>query len=57
MEILGAGMIHPSMLEMVKLDPLKFTGFAWGMGLDRIAMTRYGINDIRALFNGNLAYI
>ena len=56
-EILGAGMIHPSMLEMVKLDPLKFTGFAWGMGLDRIAMTRYGINDIRALFNGNLAYI
>ena len=55
-EMLGAGMIHPNMLKKVGLDPHKYSGFAWGMGLDRIAMTRYKINDIRALYNGDLIY-
>lgn len=55
-EILGAGMIHPNMLTRVRLDPQKYSGFAWGMGLDRIAMDRYHINDIRALYNGDLVY-
>lgn len=55
-EISGAGMVHPNMLERVGLDPQKYSGFAFGMGLDRVAMTRYGINDIRALFNGDLVY-
>ncbi|KKS90363.1 MAG: Phenylalanine-tRNA ligase alpha subunit [Microgenomates group bacterium GW2011_GWA2_44_7] len=55
-EIAGAGMVHPNMLRRVELDPRKYSGFAFGMGLDRLAMTRYGINDIRALFNGDLVY-
>lgn len=55
-EMLGAGMVHPNMLKRVNLDPSKYSGFAWGMGLDRITMTRYGINDIRALYNGDLVY-
>ena len=55
-EMLGAGMIHPNMLQKVGLDPQKYSGFAWGMGLDRITMSKYGINDIRALFNGDLIY-
>ena len=52
----GAGMVHPNMLKRVGLDPAKYSGFAWGMGLDRIAMARYNINDIRALYNGDLIY-
>ncbi len=55
-EMLGAGMIHPNMFRMAGLDPAKYSGFAWGMGLDRITMARYKLNDIRALFNGNLTY-
>lgn len=55
-ELLGAGMVHPNMLRKVGLDPQKYSGFAWGMGLDRVAMTRYHINDIRALYNGDLVY-
>ncbi len=55
-EMLGAGMIHPNMLKKVELDPQKYSGFAWGMGLDRLAMARYKINDIRALYNGDLIY-
>lgn len=55
-EMLGAGMIHPNMLKKVNLDPSKISGFAWGMGLDRIVMTRYGIKDIRSLTNGDLIY-
>lgn len=55
-EMLGAGMIHPNILKKVGLDPQKYSGFAWGMGLDRIVMTRYKINDIRAFYNGDLVY-
>lgn len=55
-EMLGAGMIHPKMLKKVGLNPDKISGFAWGMGLSRITMDRYGLNDIRALFNGDLIY-
>jgi phenylalanyl-tRNA synthetase alpha chain len=55
-EMLGAGMIHPNMLRRVGLDPLIYSGFAWGMGLDRIVMTRYGISDIRTLYNGDIGY-
>lgn len=55
-EILGAGMVHPNILKRVNLDPAKYSGFAWGMGLDRIAMDRYHISDIRALYNGDLVY-
>ncbi|MCX8009215.1 MAG: phenylalanine--tRNA ligase subunit alpha, partial [Patescibacteria group bacterium] len=56
-EMLGAGMIHPNMFRRVGLDPQHSTGFAWGMGLDRIVMQRYGIDDIRSLYNGDIMYL
>lgn len=55
-EMLGAGMIHPNMFIKVGLDPKKISGFAWGMGLDRIVMARYGINDVRSLTNDDIIY-
>lgn len=55
-EMLGAGMVHPNMLRRVNLDPAVYSGFAWGMGLDRIVMQRFGINDIRSLYNGDIGY-
>lgn len=55
-EMLGAGMVHPNMLRRVNLDPSIYSGFAWGMGLDRIVMQRFGINDIRSLYNGDIGY-
>jgi len=55
-EMLGAGMVHPNMIKRVGLDPEKISGFAWGMGLDRIVMTRFGISDVRSLYNGDIIY-
>jgi len=51
-EIMGAGMVHPKVLEMANYDPVRYTGFAFGMGIERIAMLKYGIEDVR-LFYGN----
>jgi phenylalanyl-tRNA synthetase alpha chain len=50
LEILGAGMVHPRVLEGVGYDPERYTGFAWGMGVERIAMLKYGIEDIRLFY-------
>ena len=50
LEILGCGMVHPNVLKNVKVDPEKFQGFAFGIGIDRLAMLKYGINDLRAFF-------
>lgn len=55
-EMLGAGMIHPQILKNFGHDPKKITGFAFGMGLDRIVMDRFKINDIRSLYNGDIKY-
>ena len=52
-EILGAGMVHPRVLEMSGVDPDKYSGFAFGLGQERIAMLRYGINDIRGFYLGD----
>ena len=51
LEILGCGMVHPNVLKNVKVDPSKFQGYAFGMGIDRLAMLKYGINDLRAFFD------
>jgi phenylalanyl-tRNA synthetase alpha chain len=51
LEILGCGMVHPNVLRNVKIDPNKYQGFAFGMGIDRLAMLKYGINDLRAFFD------
>ena len=51
LEILGCGMVHPNVLKNVKVDPSKFQGYAFGIGIDRLAMLKYGINDLRAFFD------
>ena len=52
-EVLGAGMVHPNVLEMAGIDSTKYSGFAFGLGQERIAMLRYGINDIRGFYLGD----
>jgi phenylalanyl-tRNA synthetase alpha chain len=56
-EILGSGMVHPAVFENVGYDPERYTGFAFGMGIDRIAMLKYGIRDIRLLFEGDVRFL
>jgi phenylalanyl-tRNA synthetase alpha chain len=56
-EILGAGMVHPAVLENVGYDPERYTGFAFGLGIDRVAMPIYGIPDIRMLFEGDVRFL
>lgn len=56
-EILGAGMVHPAVLENVGYDPERYTGFAFGMGLERVAMLRYGIPDIRLFYEGDVRFL
>jgi len=57
LEVIGAGMIHPQILKNVKLDPSQWQGFAFGMGLDRITMMKYKIDDIRLFHSGDLRFI
>jgi len=57
LEILGAGMVDPNVFESVDVDPEVYTGFAFGMGVDRIAMLRYGIDDIRLLYENDLRFL
>jgi len=53
LEIMGTGMIHPAVLRTARIDPERYTGFAWGLGVDRLALLRYGIRDIRQLLSEN----
>jgi phenylalanyl-tRNA synthetase alpha chain len=57
MEILGCGMVHPNVMRAGGLDPDEFQGFAWGMGLDRIAMLKYGMPDLRDFFNADVRWM
>ena len=57
MEVLGCGMVHPNVLRNCGLDPDMYQGFAWGMGIDRIAMLKYGIADLRQLFEADVRWI
>ena len=56
-EILGAGMVHPRVLERVNINPEIYTGFAFGMGIERIPMLRYGIDDIRLFYTSDLRFL
>lgn len=56
-EILGAGMVHPSVLKMSGYDPEVYSGFAFGVGIERVAMLRYGIDDIRKIYQGDVRFI
>ena len=57
LEILGSGMVHPNVIKAGGLDPEKYQGYAFGMGLDRIAMLKYGIPDLRAFFEADLRWL
>jgi phenylalanyl-tRNA synthetase alpha chain len=57
LEILGSGMVHPNVLKSVKIDPEKYTGFAFGMGVERLAMLKYGVEDIRHFFENDLRFL
>lgn len=54
MEVLGGGMVHPNVLRNVSIDPEKYSGFAFGVGVDRLTMMKYGIEDIRLMYQGDL---
>ncbi len=57
LEILGCGMVHPNVLKNVKVDPSKFQGYAFGIGIDRLAMLKYGINDLRSFFETDYRWL
>ena len=57
LEVLGCGMVHPRVLQMSGIDPEKYTGLAFGMGVDRLAMLRYQIKDLRLLFDNDLRFL
>ena len=57
MEILGSGMVHPSVLEAAGVDSERYTGWAFGMGPARIAMLRYGLPDIRLLYDSDVRFL
>jgi phenylalanyl-tRNA synthetase alpha chain len=57
LEVLGCGMVHPNVLTNVGIDPEKYSAFAFGIGLDRLAMLRYGINDLRMMFENDVRFL
>ncbi|MEY3906503.1 MAG: hypothetical protein RIR59_1326 [Pseudomonadota bacterium] len=57
MEVLGSGMVHPRVIEACGLDPNEYQGFAFGTGVDRLAMLKYGMDDLRAFFDGDLRWL
>lgn len=57
LEIMGCGMVHPHVLEMSNVDPKKYNGFAFGIGIERLAMLRYGVSDLRTYFENDLRFL
>jgi len=57
LEVLGCGMVHPNVLKSVDIDSEKYTGFAFGLGVERLAMLRYGVNDLRLFFENDLRFL
>jgi phenylalanyl-tRNA synthetase alpha chain len=57
LEILGCGMVNPKVLENCNIDPAKFQGFAFGLGIERLAMLKYGIPDLRTFFESDLRWL
>lgn len=57
LEVMGCGMVHPNVLRMSGVDPEKYSGFAFGMGAERLAMLRYGVNDLRLFFDNDLRFL
>ena len=57
LEIMGCGMVHPHVLEMSNVDPKKYNGFAFGIGIERLAMLRYGVSDLRTYYENDLRFL
>jgi phenylalanyl-tRNA synthetase alpha chain len=57
LEVLGCGMVHPNVLRACGIDPEKYTGFAFGLGVERFAMLRYGVNDLRSFFENDARFL
>ena len=57
LEVLGCGMVHPNVLRAVGIDPERYTGFAFGLGVERFAMLRYGVDDLRAFFENDVRFL
>ena len=57
LEILGCGMVHPNVLENVGIDSNKYSGFAFGMGIERLAMLKYDIDDLRMFFDNDIRFL
>jgi phenylalanyl-tRNA synthetase alpha chain len=57
LEIMGCGMVHPKVFEYSGIDPERYSGFAFGMGVERLAMLRYGVNDLRLFFDNDLRFL
>jgi phenylalanyl-tRNA synthetase alpha chain len=57
LEVLGCGMVHPEVLRNCGIDPERYTGFAFGMGVERLAMLRYGVTDLRAFFENDVRFL
>lgn len=57
LEVLGCGMVHPNVLAHVNIDSEKYLGFAFGMGVERLAMLRYGVDDLRSFFINDLRFL
>src|SRR5690606_18827245 len=57
LEILGCGMVHPNVLKNVGIDPNEYQGFAFGIGIERLAMLKYGVPDLRAFFDSDLRWL
>jgi phenylalanyl-tRNA synthetase alpha chain len=57
LEVLGCGMVHPKVFEAVGIDPERYTGYAFGLGVERFAMLRYGVDDLRNFFNNDLRFL
>jgi len=57
LEILGCGMVHPVMLRNCGVDPEEYTGYAFGIGIERLAMLRYGVDDLRMFFDNDVRFL
>ena len=56
-EIMGCGMVHPNVFSAVGIDPERYSGFAFGMGIERLAMIKYGVNDLRQFYENDLRFL
>ena len=57
LEVMGCGMVHPRVFELSGIDPEKYTGYAFGFGVERLAMLRYGVNDLRLFYDNDIRFL